>query len=130
MDTQSNPDMAMATAIRNPANQDHMMFVQPVKGRITIDANGTRVAETTNALRIIELGKSVYEPRYYIPAADVTVALDTLDKTTHCPIKGDANYYALNGVELAWGYDTLNFASVLENHLSFAADQLTITHSI
>jgi uncharacterized protein (DUF427 family) len=130
MNMQPNPEMAMATAIRNPANQDHLMFVQPVTGRITVDANGTRVADTTNALRVIELGKSVYEPRYYIPFDDVTVALETLDKTTHCPLKGDARYYALNGAELAWRYDTLDFACVLEGHLSFAADQLIITHSI
>ncbi len=127
MNMQSNP--AMANAIRNPANHDHIMFVQPVTGRITVDASGTRVADSTNALRVIEIGKSVYEPRYYIPAADVTATLDALDKTTHCPIKGDARYYALNGAELAWRYDTLDFASVLEDHLSFASDGLTITHN-
>ena len=113
---------------QKPGDSDHIMFVQPVSGRITIETSGTRIAETTNALRVIEIGKSVYEPRYYVPTADLVVALDALENTTHCPIKGDARYFALNGVEVAWRYDTLDFASVLEDHLSFAADNLTITH--
>lgn len=130
MDTQTapSPAAAMASAIRNPANYDHMMFVQQVRGRIAIDVDGKRIADSINALRVIEIGNSVYEPRYYIPNDDVTAKLEPLDKTTHCPIKGEARYYTLNGKELAWRYDTFDFADILEGHLSFDAGNLTITH--
>ncbi|WP_114285289.1 DUF427 domain-containing protein [Candidatus Halocynthiibacter alkanivorans] len=114
-------------AIRNPANPNHFMVVMPVKQPVQIHINQTLVAETTRALRVIEIGNHAYQPRLYIPESDVTAKLTKVDKTTHCPLKGDATYYAFGGSEVAWRYDTFDFANVLNGHLSFSAPEMRTT---
>ncbi|MFV2092674.1 MAG: DUF427 domain-containing protein [Hyphomicrobiales bacterium] len=114
-------------AIRNPANPNHFMVVLPVDRRVQIHIGGVQVVDTASALRVIEIGKHAYQPRLYIPAADVTAELSRTGKTTHCPLKGEAAYYALDGAEVAWRYDTFDFAAILEGHLSFMAEGLSIT---
>lgn len=98
--------------IRNPGNPAHFMALKPIKGRVRIYADETLLAETQNALRMVEVGKDVYDPLIYVPAADMTAPLERLEKTTHCPLKGDASYHAYKGEEIAWSYDSpLAFAS-------------------
>ena len=123
----STPGTDVDGAIRNPANPNHFMVVQRVGRRLQIHIDGVRIAETNTALRVIEIGHHAYEPRLYIPVGDVTAELTKSDKTTHCPLKGDASYYALNGTEVGWRYDPFDFAKILEGHLSFFGDNLTIT---
>lgn len=113
-------------AIRNPGNPNHFMVAQPIDRRVRLYKNGTLVADSSRALRVIEIGKSVYEPRLYIPRDDVVPDLVETDKITHCPLKGDASYYTIDGTEMAWGYTTLDFAKVLDGHVSFWTDDLRI----
>lgn len=125
---QPQPEVAAVQgAIRNPANAAHFMVVKPVEQPVEIYVDGEPVAKSTRALRVIEIGKQAYEPRVYIPEADVTAKLAKTERTTHCPLKGDASYYALRGSEVAWRYETFDFADVLTGHLSFSADNLRIT---
>ncbi len=113
-------------AIRNPNNPNHFMVAQPVGRRVRLYSGETLIADTDDALRVIEVGKSIYAPCLYIPHADVEVDMVKTDKTTHCPLKGDAAYYAIDGVEMAWRYDTFDFAKVLEGHVSFWPQELRI----
>lgn len=113
-------------AIRNPADPHHFMVVQPVEGYVQIDIDGVGVAKTHRALLVIEIGSHVYQPRYYVPKADVIVDLTETNRTTHCPLKGHASYFSLNGNEVGWCYNTFDFAEILEGQISFASENLSI----
>ena len=55
--------------------------------------SGTVIADTRHALTLQEAG---YAPAHYIPRADV--AMNLLKPTahaSHCPYKGDANYFSI-----------------------------------
>ena len=109
-----------ADAIRNPANPNHLMVLKPVAQRVRIYAGDTLLADSTKALRVIEVGKSVYDPVVYIPGDDLSAAFQRLEKSTHCPLKGDASYIALNGAELGWAYENpINAASAIKGYFAF-----------
>ncbi|MCY0096037.1 DUF427 domain-containing protein [Hoeflea ulvae] len=115
-------------AIRNPANPNHLMVIRPIKRTVRVYVDGTLIAETQNALRVMEMGKSLYDPAIYVPASDITADLEPLEKTSHCPIKGDASYVALNGNEIAWTYNNnLDISEQLAGHFAFWPDKVKIT---
>lgn len=113
-------------AIRNPANPHHFMVVQPVGRRVRIFFGDRLVADSMDAVRVIEIGRRAYEPRLYLPQEALTVPLAQLDKVTHCPLKGDADYFSLEGQEIAWAYRSLDFAAVLNGLYSFWGDNMRI----
>ena len=61
--------------------------------QIQVVFNGEVIADTTNALRMLETS---HPPVYYIPAADVKQEyLTQTNRQTFCEWKGKARYYAL-----------------------------------
>ena len=119
---------AFDAAARNPDNPNHLMVIKPVKQRVQVHAGDVLVADSTSALRVMEIGRSVYDPVFYIPASDIVADLTALDKSTHCPIKGDATYRSLNGIEIGWLYEhPIPMASELANHLAFWPDKVRFT---
>lgn len=113
--------MSDATKVVSPSNENHFMFVKPISRQVRVRRGDTVLAESRDAIRIMETGKGVYDPVIYIPLSDATDALTPVDgKSTHCPLKGDASYYAFDGEEIAWTYDRpLEVSQVLKGHLSF-----------
>jgi len=98
------------------------MAIKPVERRVRIYAGDLLLADTTDAVRVIEIGKTAYDPVLYVPAADVSASLEPLDRSTHCPIKGDASYFALKGEEIAWSYENpIDFAEGLAGRRAFWA---------
>lgn len=71
--------------------------------RLQVVVDGTTLADTTEAVALSETG---YPVRHYLPRKDVR--MDLLTKTelsTHCPFKGDTEYFSFAGNEnLAWSY--------------------------
>lgn len=115
-------------AIRNPANPNHLMVIRPVPRTVSVHVGGTLIAQTQDALRVMEMGKSLYDPAIYVPASDVLVTLDPVDKSTHCPLKGDASYVSFNGEEIAWSYDRpLEGSRQLAGHFAFWPNKVRIT---
>lgn len=115
-------------AIRNPANPNHLMVIRPIKRTVRVYVDGSLIAQTQNAIRVMEMGKSLYDPAIYIPSADIIATLEPVDKTTHCPLKGDASYAALNGNEIAWTYDrSFDISEQLAGHFAFWPDKVKIT---
>ncbi|QFT30246.1 hypothetical protein FIV00_07170 [Labrenzia sp. THAF82] len=111
---------AFANAARNPNNPEHMMVIKPVPRRIRIYQGDTLLADSTAALRVLEIGKAFYDPVVYVPEADLKSDFDPVEKSTHCPIKGDASYAALNGEEIGWVYKSpIEMASQLKSHYAF-----------
>jgi uncharacterized protein (DUF427 family) len=115
-------------AIRNPGNPNHLMVMRPVSRVVRVYFEGTLIAQTQNALRVIEMGKSIYDPALYIPAADLLAPLQLMDKSSHCPLKGDASAATLNGNEIAWTYDRpFDTSKQLAGHFAFWPDKVKIT---
>jgi uncharacterized protein (DUF427 family) len=118
--------------IRNPSNPRHFMQLDPVGQTLRIYYSGFLVAETEGAMRLLEVGKRAYAPQYYIPREDITVALTRTEKSTHCPLKGDASYFTIDGAdgarEIGWAYETpFDFAVQLSGYIAFDLRRVSIT---
>jgi len=104
------------------------MVVRPIKRTVRVYVGDTLIARTQNAIRVMEMGKSLYDPAIYVPASDLVVTLEPIDKSTHCPLKGDASYVSLAGEEIAWTYDRpLDVSKQLAGHFAFWPDKVRIT---
>ena len=80
-----------------------------------------------------EVGLDLYDHVTYFPRADVDPdALVRIDKTTHCPLKGDTEYFDLivdgqRVPEAAWSYvETIDEAAELQGLVAFDAANVTI----
>ena len=102
------------------------MVFQPVTRRVPVYHKYRLIASSPRAIRVIEIGQKVYEPRIYIPAGDLARRLDPLDRISHCPLKGHTRYFAHDGEEISWRYDTYDFARGLENHHAFWSAKVRI----
>jgi uncharacterized protein (DUF427 family) len=117
-----------STTIRAPGNDAHFMHVKSVPQRVRVRKGDRILASSINALRIMETGHGPYDPMIYIPEADVGGVLQAVDgKSTHCPLKGDASYFTLDGDEIAWTYDRpLEVSAVLKGHIAFYPNKVVV----
>lgn len=107
----------------------HFMRLKPVPRRIRILKDSQVLADTEAALRLTEVGRDIYDPVFYIPEADIQVDLvPIIGKSTHCPLKGDASYFAYTGDEpIAWTYDRpLAATEALKGLIAFYPDQVVV----
>jgi uncharacterized protein (DUF427 family) len=82
--------------------------VQAVPQRVVIHLGGAVVADTVQALRVLE---THHAPTYYLPPGDVVGILTPAPGSSFCEWKGVARYYDVSagGVTVqraAWAYDT------------------------
>ncbi|MEO3803857.1 DUF427 domain-containing protein [Nonomuraea sp. B1E8] len=79
--------------------------ILPSSRHVRVEVDGVTVADSRSPHILFETGLPA---RYYLPKPDVR--LDLLEPTatiTHCPYKGTAEYWSVNGKEdLAWSYRT------------------------
>ena len=109
---------------------DHPIAITANPKRVRVSAGGVVIADTTHALTLKEAS---YPAVQYVPRQDANMALlSRTERTTHCPYKGDANYFsvAAGGKALensAWTYET-PFPAMAEisGHLAFYPDKVTI----
>ena len=118
---------ALADAVRNPDNPLHLMVLKPVKAMVRVHFADQLIAETSEALRVMEIGKSVYDPMVYVPEKDLKTVLDPVDRKTTCPLKGEARYLALGEEELGWTYETYDFAQALTGFVGFWPNKVRVT---
>lgn len=107
----------------------HFMRLKPVPRRIRVLKDSQVLADTEAALRLTEVGRDIYDPVFYIPEADMQVDLvPIIGKSTHCPLKGDASYFAHRGNEpIAWTYDRpLAATGILKGLVAFYPDQVVV----
>lgn len=72
---------------------DHPITIALQPKRVKVIFNGQTIAETTQAL---ELREATLSPVQYIPRSDVVMQqLQPTEHSTHCPYKGDANYFSI-----------------------------------
>jgi uncharacterized protein (DUF427 family) len=109
---------------------DHPITISPNPKRVRVTAGGVVIADTSHALTLKE---ARYPAVQYVPREDTNMALlERSARTTHCPYKGDANYFSVKAdgktLENAiWTYET-PFPAMAEitGRLAFYPDKVTI----
>jgi len=109
---------------------DHPITITPNAKRVRVTADGVVIAETTHALTLKEAS---YPAVQYVPRQDANMELLTrTERTTHCPYKGDANYFSINAggksIENSiWTYEA-PFPAMAEiaDHLAFYPDKVKV----
>jgi uncharacterized protein (DUF427 family) len=109
---------------------DHPITITASPKRVRVRAGGFVIADTTHALTLKEAN---YPAVQYVPRQDANLALlARTDRVTHCPYKGDANYFSIKAdgkiIENSiWTYET-PFPAMAEiaGHLAFYPDKVTI----
>jgi uncharacterized protein (DUF427 family) len=112
------------------AYPDHRVATQPADVHVQIRYNGDVIADTTDAVRLVEtpVGHVVAPVVYYFPRKDVKMErLVRTDHHTDCPFKGQASYYSLkDGPENAvWTYEQpYDEMLAIKDHLAFYPDKV------
>lgn len=119
----------MPAVLKTP-DASHPITITPSHKRIRVLFNGKVVADTTRAL---DLKEASYPVVRYIPRADVDLFfLERTQRVTHCPYKGDANYYSLvdgdrRADNAVWTYEAPGPAvAAIAGHLAFYPDKVEI----
>ena len=105
--------------------------IRKAEGTWSVRAGGAVLGESSNAL---ELREGDHPPVIYFPRDDIAMAfLDPSDKSTHCPLKGDASYFSVvtkstTLKDVAWSYETpKDNVARIKDHLAFyASDDVTV----
>jgi uncharacterized protein (DUF427 family) len=106
MDAWFEEDEQVFTHPRSPYTR---VDILPSSRPVRVEADGVVIAETTSAMLLFETGLPT---RYYLPKTHVR--MDLLQPTateSHCPYKGQAEYWSLNAggdvrEDVAWSYPT------------------------
>jgi uncharacterized protein (DUF427 family) len=124
-------------AIHNPDDARHFMRIKQPGKKVTASLNGKEIASSNNALKVQEAGFDLYDPVYYFPKADVlTDALKGTGKSTHCPLKGDTEYFSIhvegNQIEnAAWHYNQpYDHSEKLRDHIAFDQSQVQVVEHV
>lgn len=104
--------------------------ISAAKGTWVVRAQGGVIAETKNALQLFE---GSYDPVTYFPREDIgMIFLEDSDKTSHCPHKGDASYFHIEGkssriANAAWSYENPNEAVArIKGHIAFSSNGVAV----
>ena len=103
MDAWFEEDEQVFTHARDPYTR---VDILPSSRHVRVELDGVTIAETTKPTLLFETGLPV---RYYLPKTHVRMDLLTpTDSVSHCPYKGDAQYWSVGGdkVDAAWSYRT------------------------
>jgi uncharacterized protein (DUF427 family) len=102
---------------------DHPISIARNSKRVRVVFEGEVIADTTRALTLREAG---YPPVHYIPRADVAMSrLVRSTRASHCPYKGDANYFSIvaggtTADNAVWSYERPYPAMAeIEGYLAF-----------
>src|ERR1700737_337436 len=109
---------------------DHPITITANPKPVRAPPDGVVIADTTPALTLKEAS---YPAVQYVPRSDANMALlARTERTTHCPYKGDANYFSINANGKAlgnaiWTYETPFPAMAdIAGHLAFYPDKVKI----
>jgi uncharacterized protein (DUF427 family) len=106
MDAWFEEDEQVFTHARDPYTR---VDILASSRHVRVELDGTTIAESTSPRLLFETGLPV---RYYLPKTHVRMdLLTTTDSETHCPYKGQAEWWSVStrdGVhdDLAWSYRT------------------------
>lgn len=106
----------------------YRLQVAPCASRITVRFQDQTIADSADVLIMRETN---HAPVYYFPRKDVAMnLLEPTDHRSHCPFKGNANYWTLHvggreAQNVAWSYeDPFDEALVVKDHIAFYWDKM------
>jgi uncharacterized protein (DUF427 family) len=107
---------------------EHPISIQRNPARVVVSVAGRVIADTRNALTLCE---AAYPPVQYIPPEDVDFSqLERTEHVTHCPYKGDCNYYSISAggkksVNAVWSYeDPFPAVAQIKGHVAFYPERV------
>jgi uncharacterized protein (DUF427 family) len=107
---------------------DHPISIHRNPARVVVSVAGRMVADSRNALTLRE---AAYPPVQYIRPEDVDFSqLERTDHVTHCPYKGDCNYYSVpaggkKSVNAVWSYeDPFPAVEEIRGHVAFYPERV------
>ena len=109
----------------------HYSVIESYNRKLTIKYKNNVIAESTNALILKEVGKSVYDPVFYLPKEAILIKLELEAKRqSHCPIKGDATYWNIESDftknYFAWSYEEpLPRSKKIKGYIAFNLEYIT-----
>jgi uncharacterized protein (DUF427 family) len=106
----------------------HRVDVRRSSRAVRVTAGDEVLAESSRALVLSETGLA---NRYFVPLEDVRAVLSDSATRSHCPYKGDARYFHVNGTEdAAWGYDEpFDGVRALAGHVAFDGEGIRLEAS-
>lgn len=123
-------------AIHNPNEPRHFMQVTAASGRCVATVAGQVIADSSDAVIVKEVGHNIYDAVIYFPRADVAMStLQPIDKTTHCPLKGDTAYFDIvtsagsTHAAAAWSYVKMVAGDELRDMIAFDSAQVELARS-
>lgn len=126
------PVLLAANTKTSPTWASPLAFVA-AGDEVSVIHQGEVLARSRDAIIVHEQG---HTPIFYFPREDVQFSTFTLiDRTSHCPRKGDASYYgakstddAPEGAVVAWSYeDPIPMAAILKDHFAFYSDNIELS---
>lgn len=120
--------------IHNPDDPRHFAKIRELDHEVIASCGDTEIARSNKALKLLEVGHDLYDPVYYFLREHVEMdLLKRIEKTTHCPLKGDTDYFDLEVdgeriTEAAWSYTrTYDPAKVLTGYIAFDPTKVQVT---
>jgi uncharacterized protein (DUF427 family) len=112
-------------------DQRHYSVIDSYNRKLTVKYKNEVIAETTNALILKEVARSVYDPAFYLPKEDISIKLALESKhQSNCPLKGDATYWNVVGGftdnYFAWSYeDPFPRSKKIKGYMAFNMEYIT-----
>ena len=101
----------------------YRLRIEPARGTVRAIFDGRVVAESD---AVLVMHETRYPPVYYFPRAAVDWdLLEPASQHTHCPFKGNASYWSLNGptksaANAAWSYESpFDEATPVKDYVAF-----------
>lgn len=110
----------------------HYAVIDKYDRKLTLKYLDEVIVESTSALILKEVGKSVYDPVLYIPMEDIRIKLVVEpNRQSHCPIKGDATYWNIEGKftdnYFAWSYEeAMPRTKKIQGYVAFNMEYITL----
>lgn len=130
----TEPVTFVKNAIHRPDEPRHFMRIKPVNGLVVAQAGSHEVVRSEKALKLQEAGFDLYDPVYYFPrSAFPEGVLAQANHSTHCPLKGDTEYYNLMVGEhtypyaaFCYSYPNMEETQILKDYMAFDQHQVQV----
>jgi uncharacterized protein (DUF427 family) len=109
----------------------HTIELEPSDRHVRVAVGGEEIADSH---RVLELHETGHATRYYLPLEDVREGVfEPSERTSHCPFKGDANYYSARvggevHADVAWTYrEPLPGVADIAGYVCFYPEKVELT---
>jgi uncharacterized protein (DUF427 family) len=121
-------------AIHRPDEPRHFMRIKPVNGVVVAQVKNEVIVRSEKTLKLQEAGFDLYDPVYYFPKSAFAEGMLALaNHSTHCPLKGDTEYYHLtiggetyNFAAFCYNYPNMEETQVLQDYIAFDQSQVQV----